>query len=321
MPAGASFGLHAALLIRARPAARIATGTRCGRVSPAARPAPWLRVQQQQQMRPNSSFGPRVGKAVEPTAEWDGNAEQQNKEGDEAVKAVEEKGKRPEPQTKSVVKLDPNQDQEPPPPPPPPPRDDEPQKHELDPRSQSDNAEPSKDTSQQGTTDPSTSPDQGTRQVKDDGAAAATTQSGGPLEAVLHMEPPQKVARQHPAMSPPPYVHHFDSYSLVKQLQDGGYSPDQAIEAMKGIRALLAQNLDVAQESLVSKSDVENVGFPPSPAQTRRIDVLMVFRWCRRRISSERRARSSARRSRTTAACRTSRSGSRGRCCSTRWTS
>jgi hypothetical protein len=312
MPAGASFGLHAALLIRARPATRIATATRCGNTSLAPRSAPWRRVQQ---VRPNSSFGPRVGKAVEPRAEWDGSAEQ--KQEDETVKAVEEKEKLPEPQTKSVVKLDPNQDQEPPP------RDDEPQKHELDPRSQSDNAEPSKeDTSQQGTPEGSTSPDQGTpRQAKDDAAAAPTTQSCGPLEAVLHMEPPQKVARQHPAMSPPPYVHHFDSYSLVKQLQDGGYSPDQAIEAMKGIRALLAQNLDVAQESLVSKSDVENVGFPLPPALHVVDGCANCMRWCRRRISSEPRARSSARRSRTTAGCRTSRSGSRGRCCSTRWTS
>ncbi|KAL2213194.1 hypothetical protein CC79DRAFT_1316036 [Sarocladium strictum] len=92
------------------------------------------------------------------------------------------------------------------------------------------------------------------------GAQAEQTQSGepqkptGPLEAVLHMAPP----RQHPHMAPPPYVHHFDTYSLVKQLGDGGYSQAQAIEVMKGVRAILAQNLDVAQESLVSKSDVEN---------------------------------------------------------------
>lgn len=85
-------------------------------------------------------------------------------------------------------------------------------------------------------------------------------QQTGPLEAVLHMAPP----RQHPHMAPPPYVHHFDTYSLVKQLGEGGYSQDQAIEVMKGVRAILAQNLDVAQESLVSKSDVENVS-PPVP--------------------------------------------------------
>ncbi|EQK98086.1 MOZ protein represents a chromatin-associated acetyltransferase [Ophiocordyceps sinensis CO18] len=74
------------------------------------------------------------------------------------------------------------------------------------------------------------------------------------------MEPPERVARQHPHMAPPPYVHHFDSYSLVKQLQQGGYTPEQATTAMKGIRTLLAHNLDGAQQSLVSKSNVENVG-------------------------------------------------------------
>ncbi|KAL2874138.1 hypothetical protein SGCOL_010726 [Colletotrichum sp. CLE4] len=80
----------------------------------------------------------------------------------------------------------------------------------------------------------------------------------GPLEAILHMGPPEQVAKQHPHMAPTPYVHHFDSYSLVKDLEGGGYSKDQAITLMKAIRAILAQNLDVAQESLVSKSDVEN---------------------------------------------------------------
>ena len=83
----------------------------------------------------------------------------------------------------------------------------------------------------------------------------------GPLEAVLHMQAPETVAREHPAMTPPPYIHHFDTYSLVKELQNGGYSQAQATTAMKGIRTMLAQNLDVAQSTLVSKSDVENVSF------------------------------------------------------------
>ncbi|GJN77274.1 hypothetical protein PLIIFM63780_000764 [Purpureocillium lilacinum] len=80
----------------------------------------------------------------------------------------------------------------------------------------------------------------------------------GPLDEVLLMQAPEHTPPQHPHMSPPPYVHHFDSYSLVKQLQEGGYSQEQATTAMKAIRTLLAQNLDVAQKSLVSKSDVEN---------------------------------------------------------------
>ncbi|KAK5664359.1 hypothetical protein OQA88_582 [Cercophora sp. LCS_1] len=61
-----------------------------------------------------------------------------------------------------------------------------------------------------------------------------------------------------PHLHPPPYVHHFDSYSLVKQLETGGYSLNQSITAMKAVRGLLATNLDVAQSELVSKSDVEN---------------------------------------------------------------
>lgn len=61
-----------------------------------------------------------------------------------------------------------------------------------------------------------------------------------------------------PHLSPPPYVHHFDSYSLVKQLEAGGWTNPQAITAMKAVRGLLAVNLDVAQAGLVSKSDVEN---------------------------------------------------------------
>ncbi|QPH02169.1 hypothetical protein C2857_006375 [Epichloe festucae Fl1] len=76
------------------------------------------------------------------------------------------------------------------------------------------------------------------------------------LDAVLHMPSPDKV--QHPHMRPPPYVHHFDSWSMVKQLEEGGYTRDQAISSMKAIRKILGGNLEVAQKSLVSKSDVEN---------------------------------------------------------------
>ncbi|KAI0405719.1 hypothetical protein F4802DRAFT_561668 [Xylaria palmicola] len=83
-----------------------------------------------------------------------------------------------------------------------------------------------------------------------------TMQHSGPMDAVLHMPPPN--ASQHPHISKPTYVHHFDSYTLVKQLEDGGYTQVQAITAMKAIRAILAQNLDVAQEGLVGKSDVDN---------------------------------------------------------------
>ncbi|KAL7921991.1 hypothetical protein ACQKWADRAFT_294129 [Trichoderma austrokoningii] len=80
------------------------------------------------------------------------------------------------------------------------------------------------------------------------------------LDTVYYMGAPENSSSSTPSMSPPKYVHHFDTYSLVKQLQEGGYSSDQATTMMKAVRALLAHNLDMAQEKLVSKSNVENVG-------------------------------------------------------------
>jgi hypothetical protein len=87
-------------------------------------------------------------------------------------------------------------------------------------------------------------------------SAEATMESSGPMDAVLHMPPPGHVAHRH--IPKPPYVHHFDTYTLVKQLEASGYSKAQAITIMKAVRGLLARNLDVAQDGLVSKSDVEN---------------------------------------------------------------
>ncbi|KAH8668341.1 hypothetical protein BX600DRAFT_510444 [Xylariales sp. PMI_506] len=84
-------------------------------------------------------------------------------------------------------------------------------------------------------------------------------QSSGPMDAVLHMPPPDLAA--HPHISPPPYVHHFDSYTLVKQLEAGGYSKDHAITVMKAVRDRLAHHLSFAQAGLVSKSDVENEAY------------------------------------------------------------
>ncbi|KAK3333613.1 hypothetical protein B0T19DRAFT_131126 [Cercophora scortea] len=89
----------------------------------------------------------------------------------------------------------------------------------------------------------------------------STSTSTGPMETILHMGPPSEAKHKPPHLSPPPYVHHFDSYSLVKQLCAGGHSLEQAITAMKAVRGLLAENLDVAQASLVSKSDVENESY------------------------------------------------------------
>ncbi|EMC96538.1 hypothetical protein BAUCODRAFT_89601, partial [Baudoinia panamericana UAMH 10762] len=61
-----------------------------------------------------------------------------------------------------------------------------------------------------------------------------------------------------PHLEPSRYVHHFDSYGLVKRLNDGGWSEDQSVTAMKAMRLILADNMDLAKEALVSKSMVEN---------------------------------------------------------------
>lgn len=80
-----------------------------------------------------------------------------------------------------------------------------------------------------------------------------------PLDTVLHMPSPQEEeARKPPHLKTPPYVHHFDTYSLVKQLTAGGYTSAQAVTTMKAVRAILTENISLARASLVSKSNVEN---------------------------------------------------------------
>jgi hypothetical protein len=96
-------------------------------------------------------------------------------------------------------------------------------------------------------------------------AAANTSDVKAPLETVLQMPPPETAeernAKKPPHLQTPPYVHHFDTYTLVQQVEAGGFSEEQAITAMKAVRGLLALNLDVAKAGLVSKSDVENVSW------------------------------------------------------------
>ncbi|KAF4554029.1 Hypothetical protein D9617_5g069050 [Elsinoe fawcettii] len=64
-----------------------------------------------------------------------------------------------------------------------------------------------------------------------------------------------------PHITTPRYVHHFDTYSLVRRLTDGGWTPSQSITAMKAVRLILADNIDLARSGLVSKSQVENEGY------------------------------------------------------------
>ncbi|KAK4044716.1 hypothetical protein C8A01DRAFT_11934 [Parachaetomium inaequale] len=83
----------------------------------------------------------------------------------------------------------------------------------------------------------------------------SSSNSSSPLPST---DPPITSTHKPPHLVPTPYIHHFDSYTLVKQLTAGGYTLPQAILSMKAIRTLLASNLDVAQSGLVSKADVEN---------------------------------------------------------------
>lgn len=93
----------------------------------------------------------------------------------------------------------------------------------------------------------------------------APTFDGNPLDGVLHMPSPSAYLtptasppQQPPHMAPPPYVHHFDTYSLVQDLATGGFSDKHSVTIMKAVRAILQNNLDFAKQNLTSKSDVEN---------------------------------------------------------------
>jgi hypothetical protein len=80
-----------------------------------------------------------------------------------------------------------------------------------------------------------------------------------PLETVLHMpSPAEEEQRKPPHLKTPPYVHHFDTYGLVKDLAKSGFSEEQAVTVMKAVRGILADNMELARDGLVSKSNVEN---------------------------------------------------------------
>ncbi|KAL8729435.1 MAG: hypothetical protein Q9181_005004 [Wetmoreana brouardii] len=86
-----------------------------------------------------------------------------------------------------------------------------------------------------------------------------------PLSTVLNRPTPtlstsseQEHNNKPPHLQAPPYVHHFDTFSLVRSLRAGGFTQDQSVTLMKAVRGLLTANLEVARDGLVSKSDVEN---------------------------------------------------------------
>ena len=164
-----------------------------------------------------------------------------------------------------------------------------------------------------------------------DSMALQTVASSRPLETVLHMEPPttsQDEARYRtpPHLEPAPYVHHFDTYTLVKDLSKGGFTDDQSVTIMKAVRSLLAVNLDIAKEGLVSKSDVENVRFCPLHTTGNdlcaSVESFLLTALPRRNPTFfALLAPSSAPRSRRAAKQPPKRCAASARTCSTRWTS
>jgi hypothetical protein len=93
-----------------------------------------------------------------------------------------------------------------------------------------------------------------------------------PLETVLTMpSPSEEEAKKHPHFTAPPYVHHFDTWSLVKDLEKSGFEVNQAITIMKAVRGILTDNMQLAREGLVSKGDVENV----SPLQGAKFRIAL----------------------------------------------
>lgn len=79
-----------------------------------------------------------------------------------------------------------------------------------------------------------------------------------PLDSVLHMPGPSDEAHKPPHLKTPPYVHHFDTYGLVKQLTKSQYTEQQSVTLMKAVRGILIENMMLARQGLVSKSSVEN---------------------------------------------------------------
>lgn len=81
-----------------------------------------------------------------------------------------------------------------------------------------------------------------------------------PLQKVLQMERPddQSESDRPPHLQAPQYVHHFNTWSLVQDLEKGGFQQQQSIDMMKAVRGLLAEHLDLARRGLISKSNVEN---------------------------------------------------------------
>ena len=147
--------------------------------------------------------------------------------------------------------------------------------------------------------------------------ATNASQSFAPLETVLQMPPPERQDQENATKSPhlqtPPYVHHFDTYTLVQQVEAGDFTAEQSITAMKAVRSLLARNLDVAKAGLVSKSDVENVSCSPCCGQ------FYAHSFSRKATSFAQPALNCGQRSKISAKRRRRLCAENGPCCNMRW--
>lgn len=120
---------------------------------------------------------------------------------------------------------------------------------------------------------PTTKLDGGESLPKEPANSTVRKEAGKSLETVLNMEASDtKNTDEHKSLhlQAPPYVHHFDTFTLVRDLQQGGFTEAQSVTLMKAVRSLLAINLEIAGKGLISKSDVENVcqyhfHQPPTP--------------------------------------------------------
>lgn len=93
-------------------------------------------------------------------------------------------------------------------------------------------------------------------------AASSIETPREPTERLSKVEvslPPENEDHKPPHLQAPPYVHHFDTYTIVRDLKKGGFTHDQSVTLTKAVRALLGVNLDIARQGLVSQSDMENV--------------------------------------------------------------
>ncbi|KAF1364014.1 hypothetical protein EJ07DRAFT_101402 [Lizonia empirigonia] len=88
--------------------------------------------------------------------------------------------------------------------------------------------------------------------------APPKTGDAKPLDSVLHMPGPSEEEHKPPHLKTPPYVHHFDTYGLVRQLSKSTYTGEQSVTLMKAVRGILIENMMLARQGLVSKSNVEN---------------------------------------------------------------